>query len=232
MAEIILVEDDHTLGMTLELSLVQAGHSVIWCPTLARARDELKEAAPDLFILDLGLPDGDGLDFCGELRAAGSIVPVIILTARVTLEARVAGLTGGADDYVTKPFELPELVARVEALLRRQGWHQPTVDKVQFGQLSVDFRRREVFRGDEEIELTNLELRLLQFLVAHEGKPVAREDILTQVWGLAPDTRTRSVDVFVSRLRRHIEVDPSNPKHLLVVRGVGYKLRLDDPSDE
>ena len=126
---------------------------------------------------------------------------------------------------MTKPFELPELVARVDALLRRQDWHRPG-DSVTIGELQVDFRRREARRGGEPVALTELELKLLRFLVDRAGEVVSREEILSRVWGLSPSTRTRTVDVFISRLRRNLEPDSAKPRYLVNVRGVGYRLRL------
>ena len=225
MPTILIVEDDGTLGMTLEMSLQSIGHDVTWCITLEKARQALQTVRPDLVVLDLGLPDGDGMDFCRELRGTGSIAPILILTARGTLQARVEGLTSGADDYVTKPFELPELLARVEALLRRESWHKPP-EVLEVGEISVDFRQREATRHGEPVPMTELELRLLQFLVSKRGDVVSREELLEHVWGLARSTRTRTVDVFVGRLRRYIEANPSRPRILVNVRGVGYRLRI------
>lgn len=223
MAYVLLVEDDDTLGMTLDVTLSASGHEVCWCPTLAGAQAAAKGRDPDLVILDLGLPDGDGVDFCRDLRARGKIVPVLMLTARGTLEARVEGLLSGADDYVAKPFELPELLARVEAMLRRRRWTQPG-DEATVGRLHVDFRTHEATRDGQAVALTDLEIRLLRHLLERVGQVVTREELLTEVWGLDPGTRTRTVDVFVSRLRRALEPEPADPRHLLNVRGVGYRL--------
>lgn len=223
MAEILVVEDDRTLGMTLEMALTSSGHEARLCRTLEAARASLGRSSPDLIILDLGLPDGEGLDLCRELREAGRITPILVLTARESLRDRVAGLELGADDYVTKPFELPELIARVEAFLRRRRWHGAG-GEVRVGRLRVDFDRHEASRDGEPIEMTDLELRLLHYLVDCEGRVVPREDLITQVWGLPASTRTRSPDVFVARLRRFIEEDPSRPELLLNIRGVGYRL--------
>lgn len=223
MAHVLLVEDDATLGMTLEVTLSANGHEVHWCPTLACAGKAASERDSDLVILDLGLPDGDGMDFCRDLRQRGKIVPVLMLTARGTLGARVEGLLSGADDYVAKPFELPELLARVEAMLRRRRWTQPG-DAATIGRLHIDFRTHEATRDGEAVPLTDLEIRLLRHLLERVGQVVTREELLTEVWGLAPGTRTRTVDVFVSRLRRALEPDPAEPRHLLNVRGVGYRL--------
>ena len=226
MAEILLVEDDATLGMSLELALGDHGHTVRWRRTLADARAALLDRPADLVVLDLGLPDGDGLALCRELRAVGDAVPIVILTARGTVSARVEGLSLGADDYVTKPFDVDELLARIDAKLRRTAWQRQT-PHLRVGRLEVDFRTRAAWRDGEPIELTDLELRLLRYLASRAGEPVHRERLLSDVWGIHPKTRTRTVDMYASRLRRHIEHDPSHPRHLLGVRGVGYRLVLD-----
>ena len=226
MADILLIEDDHTMGMSLELSLSGVGHDVRWRDSLAGANEAVAERAPGIVLLDLGLPDGDGLEWCRSFRAAGNFMPILIVTARVTLQARVEGLRVGADDYLTKPFELAELLARVEALLRRQDWHKPG-DHIRIGNLDVDFQRREASVEGQEVELTDLELKLLRYLLDHVDQPVSRGDLLSRVWGLAATTRTRTVDVFISRLRRHIEPVAAKPRFLVNVRGVGYRLRLE-----
>ena len=231
MAEILLVEDDPTLGMSLEVALGAQGHSVSLCTTLASAREAVVQRPPDLIVLDLGLPDGDGMDFCRDERRRGVIAPILILTARSTIHARVEGLTGGADDYLTKPFELDELLARIEALMRRQRWHG-SGDVVAVGRLRLDFRRYEAFEGDEPVALTELEFKVLRYLLDRPGEVVTREELLSKVWGVSPSTKTRTVDVFVSRLRRLIEEDGSRPKHLLNVRGVGYRLVAVDPQGQ
>ena len=150
-----------------------------------------------------------------------------MLTARGTLHARVNGLEAGADDYLSKPFDLSELTARVEVLLRRQRWHGKS-EKAVVGALTVDFRGLRAWREGKRIHLTELEFKLLQFLVQRHGEAVPRSDILSEVWNLHPDTRTRAVDVLVGRLRRHLEDDAANPRVLVNVRGVGY--RLERPS--
>ncbi|MAO82432.1 MAG: response regulator transcription factor [Myxococcota bacterium] len=226
MADILLVEDDATLVLSLEMTLQAHGHHVIVCRRLAEARDILKGGLPDLLLLDLGLPDGDGLDLCQELRQQGAITPILMLTARGTLGARVDGLRAGADDYLPKPFDLPELMARVEALLRRRRWHQGGGD-LHIGKLHVDLSQRRALSDEEAVHLTDLEWRLLTYLVERRGEVISRDELLRRVWQSSPESQTRTVDVFISRLRRWMEEDSAKPRYLISVRGVGYCLNQD-----
>ena len=229
MAEILVVEDDATLAFSVQTRLGLAGHRVRCVPTLALAREAVAVIDSDLIVLDLGLPDGDGLTLCSELRTSGARVPILILTARGTIEARIDGLRGGADDYLTKPFDLDELVARVEALLRRTGWRQ-AAEHLHVGRLDVDVRAHTATVAGEPVQLTALELRLLRYLASRAGAAVSRGELLVEVWGVADGVKTRTVDVFISRLRKLIEEDASEPRFLVSVRGVGYRLEL-TPSD-
>ena len=223
MPHILLVEDTETLGVSLQLSLTEHGHRVTWVRTLAEARLRFQEDKPEMILLDLGLPDGDGFDFCREVRGTGCITPIIVVTARETLQSRVEGLSIGADDYVTKPFELPELIARVDAVIRRQLWYGAG-QRNQIGRLEYDLRRRVAWVDGETASMTELEFNLLQYFLGRPNQPIAREELLVRVWGQSASMQTRTVDVFVGRLRRLIEVDPSKPKVLMNVRGVGYRL--------
>lgn len=227
MAKLLLIEDDHTLGLSLRLALTAQGHVVTVVPTLTAARAALC-ATFDLVLLDLGLPDGDGLELVTELRRRGDITPILVVTARGTLTDRVEGLRHGADDYLTKPFDLPELVARIDALLRRHGWTRPatgpTLERATVGRLEVDFKTHAATCDAEAITLSDLELRFLRFLLDRAGQVVSREELLTEVWDLPATSRTRSLDTFVYRLRRLIEADPSRPTILLSVRGAGWRL--------
>lgn len=224
-ADVLLVEDDHTLRTTLELALQLRGCTVRSATTLSRAREALAQRRPDLLLLDLGLPDGDGLELCRDMRRARDPLPILVLTARGTLEARVAGLRGGADDYLTKPFDMTELMARVEALIRRARW-RPSHMAFTVGRLRVDPVARQATRDGEPVELTELELKLLVYLVERQGEAVSRADLLRDVWAMSDTVQTRSVDVFMSRLRKLIEDDATDPRWLQSVRGVGYRLVL------
>ncbi|MDE0881509.1 MAG: response regulator transcription factor [Myxococcota bacterium] len=228
MARLLLVEDDPTLRLSLEVALRLRGHEMTSARLLADAQRITEEQSFDLILLDLGLPDGDGLELCHSLRRRGSIVPILMLTARGTLEARVEGLGAGADDYLAKPFELPELVARVEALLRRKAWHGPG-ERTKVGRLEIDFRARQTWQDGKPTHLTDMEYRVLEYLLDRRGDVVSREELLLRVWRLSPNNKTRTVDVFMSRLRKILQ-NEGGLKVLLSVRGEGYRLLLADES--
>jgi DNA-binding response OmpR family regulator len=234
VVKLLLVEDDQTLGLSLRLALTAQGHEVEVAPSLARARASLELARSDVVVLDLGLPDGDGLELIADLRERGDITPILVLTARITLTDRCEGLRLGADDYLTKPFDLPELVARIDALMRRHGWAHPSVARTQgtvsVGRLAVDFATRNATCDGAAVTLSDLELRFLNHLVDNTGIVVSREELLTAVWDLPATSKTRSIDTFVYRLRRLIETDPSRPTILLSVRGAGWRLSQAQPS--
>jgi len=224
MARLLLIEDDPTLLLSLRLALTAQGHEVHTANSLEKGRAQLSQGT-DLVLLDLGLPDGDGLSLVHEMRARSDKTPILAVTARATLSDRVDGLRSGADDYVTKPFDLPELIARIEALLRRRGWSDPPgASRAKFGRLEVDFETRESTCDGEAVSLSDLEYRFLRYLLEHTGKVVTREELLTRVWNLPAQSRTRSLDTFVYRLRRIIEVDPAAPAILTSVRGTGWRL--------
>ncbi len=228
MARLLFVEDDQTLGLSLRLALTAHGHDVRVAPSLTAARQVLGAGPVDLVLLDLGLPDGDGLELVTELRKRGDFTPILVLTARATLADRCEGLRHGADDYLGKPFDLPELVARIDALLRRHGWTRTPsarpLSNARIGRLTIDFGARTATCDGEPVTLSDLELRLLQHLLGHPGQVVSREALLTDVWELPPTSKTRSIDTFVYRLRRLIEPDPSRPTVLVSVRGAGWRL--------
>lgn len=225
MSEILLVEDDHTLGLALGVDLRHAGHTVTWAQNIAQAQQFTSKQTFEILILDLGLPDGDGLDFCAALRRAGNSVPVLILTARHTIDDRVSGLRKGADDYITKPFDMFELEARIDAILRRSQWTEHGQDVV-IGNLRLEMNQREAWSRGSKAPLTELEFRVIEYLLKRNGDAVSRDELLRRVWGLSDSVQTRTVDMFISRLRKLVEDDPGKPKHILSVRGVGYRLSV------
>jgi DNA-binding response OmpR family regulator len=175
-------------------------------------------------VLDVMLPGKDGFTVMSEMRQSGHFVPTLMLTARGHAEDVLKGFAAGADDYLTKPFELAILIARIRGLLRRKDWLRAvSKDTFVFGNKSVDFNRGELRVGDQVFPLTVMEASVLRYLMQHEGQHVSRKALLSEVWGLHEDTDTRAIDNFIVRLRRYIEDDPTRPRHLVTVRGVGYR---------
>lgn len=227
---ILLVEDEPGLLMTLTDRLLSEGFAVETATDgeagLARALAETF----DLIILDVGLPRKNGFDVCRDLRQRSVGVPVIMLTARGQVVDKVVGLKIGADDYVTKPFEMMELLARIEALLRRvpqatgaMGEAATAADIYQFGAIRADFRRAEVTREGVPLELSAREFKLLRYLVEHRGATISRDELLNEVWGYNAMPSTRTVDVHIAWLRQKLEPNPHYPQFILTIHGLGYK---------
>jgi DNA-binding response OmpR family regulator len=221
-ARILLVEDDADLARGLAFNLRHEGYEVVHAASVKEGRREALRGGAALVILDLMLPDGDGLEVLREIRGAGSRVPVLCLTARGQETDVVMGLGTGADDYVTKPFGLAELFARIAALLRRAG--PAAGETVRLGSAEVDLAARRVRRAGKEEDLTPVETDLLRYLLARRGEAVERERILRDLWGVASRHETRTLDNHVARLRKKIEEDPARPAVLVTVHGAGYRL--------
>ena len=221
-SRLLLVEDDHRIRCELLEALHQEGLDTQVAVSLQDARAALEHQFGAL-ILDLGLPDGDGLDLVRELRSAGRGVPILILTARDAPEQRVAGLEAGADDYVVKPFHLPELMARVRNLLRRSGRSFGT-GPVTHGALVLDPETRQATKAGELLTLKPREFELLLFLVRHPGRTFTRDQLLDKVWGADYKGDARTVDLHVRRVRARIEDDPGDPQLIHTVWGVGYRM--------
>jgi two-component system alkaline phosphatase synthesis response regulator PhoP len=223
---ILLVEDEHALRITLGDRLRKEGYLVDCAEHAEEAFEKATRLPFDLFILDVMLPGRDGLALCREIRAAGLITPVLMLTARGSTAEKVSGLKIGADDYVTKPFKMPELLARVEALLRRAPVSPAAHPAVyEFGGVRIDVRGTEVVRDGMPVNLSAREFQLLRFFVENAGQTLSREDLLTRVWGYDASTFTRTVDVHVAGLRQKLETDPKQPQFFLTVKGFGYKFK-------
>jgi DNA-binding response OmpR family regulator len=229
MALILLVEDEAHIAEAIEYNLEAEGHEVAWVVDGPSAVERLGADPPvDLVILDLMLPEMNGFEVARRARASGNYVPILIVTAKDDTRDRVRGIEEGADDYLTKPFTLDELLARVRALLRRRRWDgvadAAPVRSERIGRVTVHFDRFELETEGGTVRLTTREAGLLRALIDREGEAVPRGELLETVWGLRPETRTRVVDAFVHRLRRYVEEDPARPRHIVSVRGHGYRL--------
>lgn len=250
MSRVLIVEDEAHLADGLRFNIQAEGHSAQVASDGEEATDLLlqRKEAFDAMILDVMLPGKHGFAVAAELRAAKNFIPILILTARGRPEDVLKGFASGADDYLAKPFELPILLARLQGLLRRGEWmHQaaaihagttaPSQDAApsaenEFGTFSVagrtiDFGNLELRTGESTTHLTLMESELLRHLVRNRGRVVSRKSILEEVWGLREDTDTRAIDNFIVRLRRYLEDNPARPKHLLTVRGVGYRFETE-----
>ncbi len=226
---LLIVEDEDHLAAGLKLNLELEGYRVDVAANAKEAGQRLLDPAGyDAIVLDVMLPDVNGFDLCKKFREAGNFIPVIMLTARSSPEDRVLGLEAGADDYMVKPFELGELLARVRSVLRRQRWEQVSGNSAKattlsFGEANINFDTHEVTVSGEDVQLTQLELDLLRYFAENAGRVLSRTELLERVWKLRNYGNTRTVDNFISRLRRRFEPDPSSPTHILSVRGAGYK---------
>lgn len=228
MVKILIVEDEPSILMALQDDLSLEGYEVLTARDGPSGLIKAKEEHPDLVILDVMLPRMDGFEVCRRLRSEGLSTPILMLTAKAQEVDKVLGLELGADDYVTKPFSPRELQARVKALLRRSrhGDSDRTpnrVDRFGFGDVEVDFRKYEALKDGRPVDLTRQEFDLLRYLIEHRTEAVSRFEILRDVWGDPGTVFPRTVDTHVANLRRKLESDPSNPLHLLSVRGVGYR---------
>ena len=220
---ILVVEDEPSYQDALNVGLTVEGFVVVAAHSLAEARQLLMSSKPDLILLDVMLPDGSGVDFCREIHDS-STVPVIMVTARSSEVDVVLGLEIGAADYVTKPYRLRELVARIRAVLRRPASEAATDELITFGPLRMDLLRRAVSRDGADIELSRKEFDLLALLASRLGQVVTREHCLDTLWWGLELSDTRTLDTHVKRLRQKIELDPADPKHLVTIRGVGFRL--------
>lgn len=225
MSRILVVEDDPAILRGLADNLRYESHEVLTASDGEAGYALMLEQRPDLVILDLMLPRLSGEELCRRARRNGVTTPVLMLTARGDERDRVAGLDLGADDYVTKPFSVPELLARVRAILRR-GSSTSLPDRLQFDDVVVDFERYEAAKGDTPVKLARKEFGLLRLLAARAGQVLTRQELLDEVWGYDNYPSTRTVDNHVASLRAKLEREPSEPDHLVTVHGVGYKLVL------
>jgi DNA-binding response OmpR family regulator len=224
-ATILVIEDDRALREGLVLNFELHGYQVNAAAEGEEGMQKAFDLRPDLIVLDIMLPGWSGLDILTELRARNENVPVLILSARGSTDQKVEGLTIGADDYLAKPFELRELLARVEAMLRRSGVEQTAGPPFTFGHVVLDRGNRRVIVGGDEVAMSAREFDLLCFLALIPGRPRTREEILNNVWGWDFEGSPRTVDNFIRSLRRKLEPDPGHPRYILTAHGVGYKLQ-------
>jgi len=223
MPKVLIVEDDDSMATALNDGFQYEGYEVVLVRDGAEGLRMSQKAKPDLMILDVMLPKMNGLDVCREIRKAGNPVPIIMLTARSQEIDKVLGLKLGADDYVTKPFGFLELMARVEAVLRRASGRAAQVESYQFGDVTADFEKGEIRKKGELLEFSQREIRLLQYLIDNRGKVVAREKLLDSVWDYDSAPVTRTVDMHIAKLRKKIEESPAEPRYIVTVHGMGYK---------
>ena len=223
MSRILVVEDDPAILRGLADNLTFESHEVLTASDGEAACRLIREKSPDLVILDLMLPHMSGYEVCRKVRDEGVTTPIVMLTARGEESDRVLGLDLGADDYISKPFSVRELLARIRAVLRRTqpGPHAP--DELRFDDVVIDFRRYEARRGDTSVEMTRKEFGVLRFLAGRAGAVVMRDALLNEVWGYESTPTTRTVDNHIASLRAKLEARPSEPRHLLTIHGVGYK---------
>jgi two-component system, OmpR family, alkaline phosphatase synthesis response regulator PhoP len=244
MSKVLVVEDEQHLADGLRFNLEAEGYQVQVTDTGESALEVLNSdpAAFDVVVLDVMLPGKDGFSVMSEMRGAGQFVPTLMLTARGHPNDVLKGFAAGADDYLTKPFDLAILIARIRGLLRRREWLTKSLNTVStppadqdvfhFGDKSVDFDRLELRVRDQTFPLTLMEANVLRYLIRHDGKPVSRKKMLEEVWNLHEDTDTRAIDNFIVRLRRYIEDDPAKPRHVLTVRGVGYRFMAEPDKED
>ena len=223
MARILIIEDDPAILRGLADNLACEPHDVLTAGDGEHGYSLARTGKPDLIVLDLMLPRMSGYELCRKLRAEGVMTPIVMLTARGDEADRVVGLDLGADDYITKPFSVRELLARIRAVLRRAQMQSGLPSELRFGNVVIDFRRYEARKGERPVELTRKEFGLLRLLAARSGEPVTRDELLNEVWGYDATPTTRTVDNHVASLRAKLEDHPSDPQHLFTVHGVGYK---------
>lgn len=223
--KVLIVDDEEHIVELLQFNLVNAGYKVITANNGLDALKKVKENKPDLLLLDLMLPGMDGLDVCKEIKRdkETSKTSIIMLTAKSEELDKILGLELGADDYITKPFSIRELLARVKAVLRRSSSDEISEEIYEIGRLKVDFERHEVLINNEKVELTLKEFELLEILIKNKGKILRRETLLDKVWGYEYIGETRTVDVHIRYLRKKFEDDDKNPKFIETIRGVGYR---------
>ncbi len=222
--KILIIEDEEDLVKGLKINLVDEGYEVDYAFNGKEGLEKALKEKPDLILLDIMLPGMNGLEICKELRQNKMDIPILMLTAKGEEIDKVIGLEIGADDYISKPFSIRELLARIKAHLRRENRSGETVPGVfQLESMKIDFEHYKVIRKDDEIDLTSLEVDVLRYLISKDGKVVSRDDLLDKIWGYEKYTTNRTIDNHILKLRKKIEIDPNHPRHILTVYGGGYR---------
>lgn len=224
-ARILLVEDEENLALGLEYNLTAEDYKVMWAKDGREALKLFEENKFDLIILDIMLPYFNGFEIAQKVRETQPQMPILMLTARTQVEDRVKGLELGADDYLTKPFHLKELLLRIKGMLKRKNWYQKVVIEnpiYKFGNNEINFENLKCTKGKKDFQLTSYEAMIMKYLIENKDKVVTRKELLENVWNMNPDIETRTVDNFIARLRKHFEDDPSDPKFIVSVRSAGY----------
>lgn len=222
--KILIIEDELDLVKGIKMNLVDEGYEVDYALNGKEGLGKALKEKPDMILLDIMLPGIDGLEICKELRRNKVDIPILMLTAKGEEIDKVIGLEIGADDYISKPFSIRELLARIKAHLRRENRSVETVPGVfQLESMKIDFEHYKVIRKNDEIDLTSLEVDVLRYLIGQEGKVVSRDDLLDKIWGYEKYPTTRTIDNHILKLRKKIEIDPNHPRHILTVYGGGYR---------
>jgi len=224
--KILLVEDEESLAIGLEYNLSAEGYEVIWAKDGLSALEQFNLEHPDLIILDIMLPYLDGFEIAEKIREKDPRLPILMLTARTSADDRIRGLETGADDYLTKPFHLAELLLRVKGMLKRRDWYKASVSEspvYHLGKTKIDFEQMTCAIGDKLFNLTAHESMVLKYFIENPGKIISRQELLEKVWNIHTDIETRTVDNFIVKIRKYIEPDPANPQYVKSVRGIGYR---------
>ncbi len=224
-SNILLVEDEESLALGLIYNLSEEGYNVHWVNDGKKAIEAVNKISYDLIILDVMLPYLDGFEVAGQIRTKMPQMPILMLTARTRIEDKIKALELGADDYMTKPFNLEELLLRLKGMLKRKMWYQKASDiepVFKFGANKINFEDLSCQTGSQRIQLTHREAMVLKYLIANRGKIISRKELLENVWGISSAVETRTVDNFISRLRKYFEPDPANPVYIKSIRSVGY----------
>ncbi len=224
-SRILLVEDEETLALGLEFNLTDEGYSVEWAKDGKQALEFFKSGSYDLILLDIMLPYFDGFEIAEIVRATSPQMPILMLTARTSVQDKVKGLEHGADDYMTKPFHLEELLLRIKGMLKRKTWYNEAAIQnpvYKFGKNEINFENLSCLVGGRKFNLTQREAMVMKYLIERQGKIVSRKELLENVWHISPEVETRTVDIFISRLRKYFEPDPENPVYIISVRNAGY----------